>query len=75
MKGEAEWRGARLGDRPAAILVSPPTPEGGGVAVSGTGDRVEKGCPTTARVSSELDARVSSELETGILLLALSCYK
>jgi hypothetical protein len=28
-EGEAEWRGARRGDRPAAVL-HPPTPEGGG---------------------------------------------
>ncbi len=35
VKGEAEWRGARLGDCPAAILVSPPTPEGGGWQLEG----------------------------------------
>ncbi len=29
-------------------------PRGGGVAVGGTGDRVEGGCPTTTGVSSEL---------------------
>ncbi len=28
VKGEAEWRGARRGDRPAAELLHPPTPSG-----------------------------------------------
>ncbi len=49
-EGEAEWRGARRGDRPAAVL-HPPTPEGG-VAVGGTGNSVEGGGPTTTGVSS-----------------------
>jgi hypothetical protein len=30
VKGEVEWRGARRGDRPAAELLHPPTPSGGG---------------------------------------------
>ncbi len=52
-EGEAAWRGARLGDRPAAILHHP-TPEGGGVAVGGTGSSVDGGGPSTTGVSSEL---------------------
>jgi hypothetical protein len=53
-----------------AILVAPPTPEGG-VAVGGTGNRVEGGGPTTTKVSSEL-TRVSSELTIPDSLSALS---
>jgi hypothetical protein len=53
-KEEAEWRGARQGDRPAAELVHPPTPSGGGVAVSGTLNSVDRGDPSTTGVSSEL---------------------
>jgi hypothetical protein len=41
-RGEAEWRGARRGDRPAAELVHPPTQSGGGVAVGGTLNSVER---------------------------------
>ncbi len=51
-KGEAEWRGARRGDRPAAE--HPPAPSGGGVAVGGTHNSVERGDPTTTGVSTEL---------------------
>jgi hypothetical protein len=51
-EGEAEWHGTRRGDGPAAVL-HPPTPEGGGVAVGGTGNSVEGGGPTTTGVSSE----------------------
>jgi hypothetical protein len=53
----------------------PPYPRGGGVAVGGTGNRVEGGGPTTTRVSSEL-TRVSSELKNIIIqILPIICVK
>ncbi len=56
-----EWRGARRGDRLAAVLhycTSLPQ-RGGGVAVGGTGNSVEGGGPTTTGVSSELTETVT----------------
>ncbi len=54
-KGEAEWRGARRDDRPAATLLHPPPLSGGGGETVGrTGVRVERRGPSTTRVSSVL---------------------
>ncbi len=54
---------ARQGDRPAAMLLHPPSPiRGGGVAVGGTSVRVERRDPSTTRVSSILKVLSSKNL-------------
>jgi hypothetical protein len=50
--GEVAW--GQAGRLSCSYTGGPPYPRGGGVAVGGTGNRVEGGGPTMTRVSSEL---------------------